>query len=167
METYGDPGKASPKKNAALAPVYPNSPGGRCSSAMKILASQHSPWGGTWATRFAVYVAPGIITSIALGRGPNHNLGPAEPGDSNAAPGSFLALFAEYRGNPPAVHFVFTATTRPANAPRGWGNAMATSARLVRSTSAGRTILSNGPDEYRSGSQATRWLWEFNRQFPA
>ena len=31
---------------------------------------------------------------------------------------------------------------------------------------AGRTILANGPDEYRLGRRAAEWLKEYNRTFP-
>jgi hypothetical protein len=187
METFGDPGTA----------------GIRFSDAMKILASQQSPWGGTWASRVEVFVAPGIVTSIAIGYGPQHDLAPdgrrqyrswtgVMPGLALAgglhlemyhgsgspltaftaslwrhAPAAFLDLLARYGGSASRVHFVFSSTTKPAGAPSGWGDAMETSWSLARSTPAGRTILANGPDEYRLGSRAAEWLKEYNRSFPA
>jgi len=187
METFGDPGTA----------------GIRFSDAMRILASQQCPWGGTWASRVEVFVAPGIVTSIAIGRGPQHNLAPngrrqyrtwtgVMPGLALAgglhlemyhgsgspltaftaslwrhAPAAFLDLLGRYGGSPTKVHFVFTATTTPAGAPSGWGDAMESSWSLARSTAAGRTILANGPDEYRLGRRASEWLREYNRNFPA
>jgi len=74
LETYGENPPAHPKKNSPIPAINPNSPGARFTDAMKILASQQSPWGGTWASRVQVYISPGIVTSIALGLGPNHNL---------------------------------------------------------------------------------------------
>jgi hypothetical protein len=186
METFGDPGTA----------------GIRFSDAMRILASQQSPWGGTWASRVEVFVAPGIVSSIAMGRGPQHNLAPngrrqyrswtgVMPGIALAggvhlemyhgsgapltafsasqwrrSPGAFLDLLSRYGGSASKVHLVFTSTTVPAGAPRGWGDAMEASWSLARSTAAGRTLLANGPDAYRLGRRASEWLREFNRSFP-
>jgi len=186
METFGDPGTT----------------GIRFSDAMRILASQQSPYGGTWASRVELFIAPGIVTSIAMGHGPQHDLAPngrrqyrswtgVMPGLALAgglhiemyhgsgspltaftakqwrtAPGAFLDLLERYGGSPTTVHFVFSATTTPAGAPRGWGDAMEASWSLARSTAAGRTILANGPDEYRLGRRASEWLKEYNRNFP-
>ncbi len=193
LETYGDPGRGR---------VPASSTGARFTTAMRILASSQSPWGGTWASRVQVYVAPGIVTSIAIGHGPEHNLSPSGrpqyrmwrgvmPGLALAgglhlemyhgsgspltafsaslwrrAPGAFLGLLGRHGGSASTVHFVLSATTRPASAPRGWGDAMATTWSLARSTSAGRTILANGPDEYRLGHYTAEWLKQYNRQFP-
>ena len=74
LETFGELPPAHPKKGTRLPPVNPHSPGSRFSDAMKILASEQSPWGGTWASRVQVYISPGIVSSIAEGLGPLHNL---------------------------------------------------------------------------------------------
>ncbi len=202
LETFGDPAPANPQRNSPLTRINPNSPGSRFTAAMRILAGSQSPWGGTWASRVEVYIPPGIVSSIAVGRGPNHNLGrdgkphyrtwrAVMPGLALAgglhlemyhgtgtpltafsaslwrtAPTAFLDLLGRYHGSQSTVHIVFSATTRPAGAPSGWGDAMATSWSLARSTAAGRVILRNGPDEYRIGGQAAEWMKQFNRQFP-
>lgn len=202
LENYGEPPPPNPQSNPPLRPVNPNSPGARFTDAMQILASQQSPWGGTWASRVEVYVSPGMVTSIADGRGPLRNLGEHNkpiahswrgvmPGLAlagglhlemyhgsgtplkaltatqwRAAPTAFIALLRRYGGSASQVHFMFTATTRPAGAPRGYGSAMQASWRLARSTASGRTVLANGPDAYRLGSSAAQWLAEYNRQFP-
>lgn len=44
------------------------------SRAMLTLSRQASPWGGTYASRVAVYVDAGVTISIYAGRGKNHNL---------------------------------------------------------------------------------------------
>jgi hypothetical protein len=201
METYGDPGPP-PRIGHPLPMVSPDSVGARFTSAMRTLNSEESPWGGTWASRVQVYVSPGIVSSIAIGHGPEHNQAPngrpqyrtwrgmmsglALAGGLHLemyhgsgspltafsaslwrrAPGAFLGLLSRYGGNPSTVHFVFSATTRPSSAPRGWGDAMATSWSLARSTPAGREILQNGPDEYRLGGQLREWLKQYNLQFP-
>jgi hypothetical protein len=189
METYADPhsGRTSPGI------------GTRFTGAMRILASAQSPWGGTWASRVQVYVSPGIVSSIAIGYGPDHNRSPSGrvqyrswrgvmPGLALAgglhlemyhgngtgfsaslwrrAPHAFLDLLHRYGGSASTVHFVMSATSRPAGASRGWGGAMTTTWSLARSTPAGRTILANGPDAYRLGRQAAEWLKQYNRQFP-
>lgn len=34
-----------------------------------------SPYGGTWASRVHVYIAPAVTSAMAAGRGPDRNLG--------------------------------------------------------------------------------------------
>ncbi len=202
LETFGEPPPANPEKGTPLPPVNPNSPGSRLSDAMEILASEQSPWGGTWASRVEVYISPGIVSSIAEGYGPLHNEnahgrpirrtwravmpGLALAGGLHlemyhgtgtpltafsaplwrASPGAFLGLLREYHGSESALHLVFTATTVPAGAPRGCGDAMVCSWTLARSNSAGRAVLANGPDEYHLGNFAAQWLHEYNEEFP-
>lgn len=48
----------------------PNNPGVRLATAMRILQKTPSPWGGSYASRIHIYIAPGVSTSIAAGRGP-------------------------------------------------------------------------------------------------
>ena len=48
----------------------PNNPGVRLATAMSMLQQMASPWGGSYASRIHIYVAPGVSTSIAAGRGP-------------------------------------------------------------------------------------------------
>ena len=52
-----------------------NVPGYRLATAMKLLAQIRSPWGGSYASRIHFYLAPGVSTAIAAGRGPAHNRG--------------------------------------------------------------------------------------------
>jgi hypothetical protein len=52
-----------------------NVPGYRLKSAMDHLARIQSPWGGSYASRIHFYLAPGVSTAIAAGRGPAHNRG--------------------------------------------------------------------------------------------
>ena len=52
-----------------------NVPGYRLKSAMETLAQIQSPWGGSYASRIHFYLAPGVSTAIAAGKGPAHNLG--------------------------------------------------------------------------------------------
>jgi hypothetical protein len=202
LENFGEAPPANPQSNPPLPRVNPNSPGARFTDAMRIMASQQSPWGGTWASRVEVYISPGMVTSIADGRGPLRNLGEHNkpiahswravmPGLAlvggihlemyhgmgtplkaltaaqwRAAPGAFIGLLRRYGGSASEVHFMITATTFPAGAPRGYGSAMEASWSLARSTPAGRTVLANGPDAYRLGNNAAQWLAEYNREFP-
>ncbi len=48
----------------------PNNPGVRLNLAMDRLQHTPSPWGGSYASRIHIYLAPGTSTSIAAGRGP-------------------------------------------------------------------------------------------------
>ena len=57
-----------------LPPVDRDSLGARFSRAMAMLDTR-SPYGGTYASRVHVYIAPAMSTAIAVGRGPHHNLG--------------------------------------------------------------------------------------------
>ena len=50
-------------------------PGADLAVAMDILAKTPSPWGGSYASRIHFYLAPGVSTAIASGRGPAHNRG--------------------------------------------------------------------------------------------
>ena len=52
-----------------------NVPGYRLKTAMETLARIQSPWGGSYASRIHCYLAPGVSTAIAAGRGPAHNRG--------------------------------------------------------------------------------------------
>ena len=52
-----------------------NVPGYRLKTAMETLARIQSPWGGSYASRIHFYLAPGVSTAIAAGRGPAHNRG--------------------------------------------------------------------------------------------
>lgn len=71
---YGDL-KAPPlRKGAVLPPVDPSWAGSRFSQAMQMLESE-SPFGGTWASRVHVYLAPAVHTAIGAGKGTERNLG--------------------------------------------------------------------------------------------
>ncbi len=50
-------------------------PGVRFSKAMEILARTPSPYGGSYASRVHVYLAPALVTSIGEGRGRHFTLG--------------------------------------------------------------------------------------------
>ena len=63
-----------PRRDGGLRPVDLRSLGSRFSQAMAML-SRPSPYGGTYASRVHVFIAPAMSTAIAAGRGPNHNLG--------------------------------------------------------------------------------------------
>lgn len=72
--SFGDPLPRVLRVGAALPPVPPGSPGAKFTAAMRML-QDGSPYGGTWASRVHVYLAPAVQTSIAAGRGPERNLG--------------------------------------------------------------------------------------------
>lgn len=55
--------------------VDPDSPGSRLSAAMRILAATPSPYGGSYASRVHLYIAPAFSSSIGAGRGEHRNLG--------------------------------------------------------------------------------------------
>jgi len=57
-----------------LRPIDRSSLGHRFSQAMAML-DVPSPYGGTFARRVHVFIAPAMTTAIAAGRGPNRNLG--------------------------------------------------------------------------------------------
>ena len=63
------------ERGTAPAPaVNPSSPGSRLAEAMRIL-DVPSPYGGTYAERVHLYLAPSFGSSIAKGRGEHRNLG--------------------------------------------------------------------------------------------
>ncbi len=92
---FGEAPPASPRRGAGPRAVDPNSPGARFSAAMQMLAGEESPYGGTWASRVHVYIAPAMSTAIGAGRGPNRNLGrdqkPHRPSWQAVMPGLALA----------------------------------------------------------------------------
>jgi len=51
------------------------SPDRHLRGAMGALAQTRSPWGGSYASRIHFYLAPGVSTAIAAGKGSAHNLG--------------------------------------------------------------------------------------------
>lgn len=53
----------------------PDHPGTRLSRAMGILAEKPAPWGGTYAERVHMLVAPAMVTSVGAGRGRHFTLG--------------------------------------------------------------------------------------------
>jgi hypothetical protein len=53
----------------------PGQPGYELSVAMGILAATPYPSGGTYASRVHFYIAPGVVSSIGVGRGAYRNLG--------------------------------------------------------------------------------------------
>ncbi len=71
--TAADPIAANVPGARAAAPD-PSSPGGQFAAALQALDTS-SPYGGTWASRIQVYLAPAMITAIGAGQGPDHNLG--------------------------------------------------------------------------------------------
>ena len=61
-------------RNGRIPPPDPASPGAQLAQAL-IALDTPSPYGGTWASRVHVYIAPAVVGSIAAGRGPDRNLG--------------------------------------------------------------------------------------------
>ena len=53
----------------------PGQPGYELGKAMRILAAKPFAGGGTYADRVHFYIAPGVVSSIGIGRGRYHNLG--------------------------------------------------------------------------------------------
>ena len=53
----------------------PGQPGYELGKAMEILAALPFPGGGTYADRAHFYIAPGLVSSLGIGRGKYHNLG--------------------------------------------------------------------------------------------
>lgn len=53
----------------------PGDPGVRLSEALEILDQMPSPYGGSYASRVHVYLAPALVTSIGEGRGAHFTLG--------------------------------------------------------------------------------------------
>ena len=125
----GPPPKVAPRRFATraaarragpprftLPPVDADSLGARFSKAMAML-DVPSPYGGTYASRVHVYIAPAMSTAIAVGRGTHHNLGRdgkphfrtwrgVMPGLARAG-GLWLEM---YHGNPGAGTSPMTAT---------------------------------------------------------
>ncbi len=168
---------------------------------MRVLARTSSPWGGTYASRVAVYVDAGVTVSVYAGKGKNHNLNgygkpqyavfsDVMPGLAKAGalwmemyqgvhrgsgtapltqaqwrlmPTRFAGYLAHFGGRVTHLHYLFGDTGAPTPAcsdPQACTWALASRAGL------NRTILGNGPGEYRLGSQAPSWLAQFNAYFP-
>jgi hypothetical protein len=72
------PAEADPRvplvRGARIPPADPASPGAVLAEALKLLDTP-SPYGGTWASRVHVYIAPAVTTAMAAGRGPDRNQG--------------------------------------------------------------------------------------------
>jgi len=72
------PYEADPKgpvvKGGRIPPPDPTSPGAQLAQAL-IALDTPSPYGGTWASRVHVYIAPAVTSAMAAGRGPDRNLG--------------------------------------------------------------------------------------------
>ena len=65
----------APNVKGARAPAPdPASAGGRFAAALAAL-DVPSPYGGTWASRIHVYLAPAMTSALAAGQGPDRNLG--------------------------------------------------------------------------------------------
>jgi hypothetical protein len=61
-------------KGGRIPPPDPSSPGAQLAKAL-IALDIPSPYGGTWASRVHVYIAPAVTSAMAAGRGPDRNLG--------------------------------------------------------------------------------------------
>lgn len=72
------PAEADPRvplvRGARIPPADPASPGAVLAEALTMLDTP-SPYGGTWASRVHVYIAPAVTTAMAAGRGPDRNQG--------------------------------------------------------------------------------------------
>lgn len=55
-------------------PPGPEHPGSRLSRALAILAEQPSPWGGSYAERVHLLIAPAMVTAIGAGNGRHFTL---------------------------------------------------------------------------------------------
>jgi hypothetical protein len=171
------------------------------SIAMRVLARTPSPWGGTYASRVAVYVDAGVTVSIYAGRGKNHNLNghgrpqyavfsdvmpgvakagavwmemykgvrtvsgtaPLTPGQWRLLPTRFAGYLVHFGGRVAHIHYLFGDTGAPTP---GCPDPQACTWALAARTGVNRTILGNGPGEYRLGTQAASWLAQFNAYFP-
>lgn len=71
---YADARPRRALRGARLPRVSPRWAGARFTRAMRLL-DRPSPYGGTWASRVHVYLAPAVHSSIAAGRGTHRNLG--------------------------------------------------------------------------------------------
>lgn len=61
-------------KGGRVPPTDPGMPGAQFAAALAALDTP-SPYGGTWASRIHVYLAPAMTSAIAAGKGPDRNLG--------------------------------------------------------------------------------------------
>ena len=61
-------------KGGRIPAPDPSSPGAQLAEAL-ISLDIPSPYGGTWASRVHVYIAPAVTSAMAAGRGPDRNLG--------------------------------------------------------------------------------------------
>ncbi len=61
-------------RGGRIPPPNPRSPGFALAEALQILDAP-SPYGGTWASRVHVYIAPAVTSAMAAGLGPDRNLG--------------------------------------------------------------------------------------------
>ncbi|MBM3634353.1 MAG: hypothetical protein FJW99_03540 [Actinobacteria bacterium] len=61
-------------RNGRIPAPDPTSPGAQLAQAL-ISLDTPSPYGGTWASRVHVYIAPAVTSAMAAGRGPDRNLG--------------------------------------------------------------------------------------------
>ena len=71
---YADARPRRVVRGARLPRVSPRWPGSRFTQAMRLL-DRPSPYGGTWASRVHVYLAPAVHSAIGAGRGTHRNLG--------------------------------------------------------------------------------------------
>lgn len=72
------PAEADPRapmvRGGRIPPADPSSPGAALAGALQAL-DVPSPYGGTWADRVHVYIAPAVTSAMAAGLGPDRNLG--------------------------------------------------------------------------------------------
>ncbi len=74
LTPYESDPKGPVVKRGRIPAPDPDSPGAHLAQAMAILDTA-SPYGGTWASRVHIYVAPAVTSAIAAGRGPDRNWG--------------------------------------------------------------------------------------------
>ncbi len=74
LTPYESDRKGPVVKGGRIPPADPDSPGAHLAQAMAMLDTP-SPYGGTWASRVHIYVAPAVTSAIAAGRGPDRNWG--------------------------------------------------------------------------------------------
>ena len=170
-------------------------------TAMRALARTSSPWGGTYASRVAVYVDAGVTVSIYEGKGTNHNLNghgrpqyavfsdvmpglakagaiwmemyngvhsgngtaPLSAAQWSLMPTRFAGYLVHFGGRVAHIHYLFGGAGAPTPA---CADPQACSWALAARGGINRTILGNGPGEYRLGTQAASWLAQFDAYFP-
>ena len=89
---------------------------------------------------------------------------PMTPAEWRALPGRFVGFLEAYGGNVTSVHYMFGNAGAPT---RSCADPQACVWSLAALPGINRTVLANGPGEYRLGGQAAAWLAQFDNYFPS